>query len=114
MKEEPTKSVTAEDLLAGATTTYEVEVPASVIKPGGDPDGPPVVVELRPITIGAFQLILKAARDDAAMVPLLLIKESLVSPAMNLQQVQRMHLGLVEHLVEHIRGISGMGEKKNS
>ena len=113
MNEELTRNVTAEDLLAGASATYKVEVPANVIRPGGDVDGKPVVVELQPITIGAFQLILKAARDDAAMVPLLLIKESLVEPAMNLQQVQRMHLGLVEFLVEHIRGISGMGEKKN-
>ncbi|MEM0995709.1 MAG: hypothetical protein AAGN35_01460 [Bacteroidota bacterium] len=114
MNEELTRAVTAEDLLAGAEATYRVEVPADVIRPGGDASGPPVTVELQPITIGAFQLILKASREDAALVPLLLIKESLVEPAMNLPQIQRMHLGLVEYLVEHIRGISGMGEKKNS
>lgn len=108
------RSVTADDLLAGANATYRVEVPGDVVKPGGGPEAKAVVVHLRPVTIGGFQLILKAAKDDAALVPLLLIKEALVEPAMSLQQVQRLHLGLVEHLVEHIRAISGMGEKKNS
>ena len=35
-------------------------------------------MQLRPLTIGAFQLIMRAARDDAGMIPLLMIKESLV------------------------------------
>lgn len=106
--------VTADDLLAGANATYRVEVPAEVVKPSGEGAGKAIVVHLRPITIGAFQLILKAAKEDAAMIPLLLIKEALVEPAMTLQQIQRMHLGLVEFLVQHIRDISGMGEKKNT
>jgi hypothetical protein len=106
--------VTADDLLAGANATYRIEVPSEVVKPGESEGGKPVVVHLRPITIGGFQLILKAAKEDAAMIPLLLIKESLVEPALNLQQIQRMHLGLVEYLVGHIREISGMGEKKNT
>ncbi len=106
--------VTADDLLAGANATYSVVVPAEVVKPGDEGGGKPITVQLRPITIGGFQLILKAAKDDPAMIPLLLIKESLVAPTMNLQQIQRMHLGLVEFLVQHVRNISGMGEKKNT
>jgi hypothetical protein len=106
--------VTADDLLAGANATYRLEVPAEVVKPGGGAEARPIAVVLRPITIGGFQLILKAAKEDAAMIPLLLIKEALVEPVMNLQQIQRMHLGLVEYLVAHIREISGMGEKKNT
>ena len=105
--------VTADDLLAGANATYRLEVPAEIVRPGAEAGGAPVVVELRPITIGGFQLVLKAAREDAGLIPVLLIREALVEPKMNLQQVQRMHLGLVEYLVEHIREISGMGEKKN-
>ncbi|MCB9232786.1 MAG: hypothetical protein H6581_14035 [Bacteroidia bacterium] len=105
--------VSADDLLAGANATYSIEVPAEVIKPGANGDGKPVQVQIRPITIGGFQLILKAAKEDAALIPLLLIQEALVEPKMSLAQVQRMHLGLVEFLVSHIREISGMGEKKN-
>ncbi|MFM2376525.1 MAG: hypothetical protein RLZZ165_1622 [Bacteroidota bacterium] len=106
-------AVTADDLLAGADAAYRVEVPPEIVKPGGEPLGKPVAVVLRPITIGTFHLILKASKDDPAMVPLLLIKESMVEPPMSMQQVQRMHIGLVEFLVLHIRDISGMGEKKN-
>jgi hypothetical protein len=105
--------MTADDLLAGANATYRVEVPADVVRPGADAGAEPVMVVLRPLTIGGFQLILKAAKEDASAIPLLMIKESLVEPAMTLQQVQRMHLGLVEFLVAQIKDISGMGEKKN-
>ena len=107
-------SVSADDLLAGASATYTVEVPASIIKPGANGEGKPVDVQIKPITIGSFQLIMKAAKDDAVMIPLLLIQEALVQPKMNFSQIQRMNLGLVEFLVEHIRKISGMGEKKNT
>lgn len=103
----------ADDLLAGANATFAVEVPAAVVRPGADSGAKAIQVTLRPLSIGAFQLILKAAREDAGMIPLLMIKESLVEPQMNLAQVQRMHLGLVEFLVAQIREISGMGEKKN-
>ncbi|HHG83929.1 MAG TPA: hypothetical protein ENJ82_04205 [Bacteroidetes bacterium] len=110
MNESP---VTADELLAGANATYRLEVPAEVVRPGAEGENKPVVIQLRPVTIGGFQLILKAAKDDPGMIPILLIKESLVEPEMNLQQVQRLHLGLVEYLVNHIRKISGMDEKKN-
>lgn len=103
----------ADDLLAGANATFSVEVPANVVRPGGDGSAQAIQVQLRPLSIGAFQLILKAAREDAGMIPLLMIKEALVEPQMSLAQVQRMHLGLVEFLVAQIREISGMGEKKN-
>jgi hypothetical protein len=107
-------TIHADDLLAGANATFVVEVPAAVVRPGGEADAKPIQVELRPISIGAFQLILKAAREDPGMIPLLMIKEALVAPQMNLAQVQRMHLGLVEFLIAQIRAVSGMDEKKNS
>ena len=101
-------SISADDLLAGANTTYSVEIPAGVLKPGAEADAKGATVKIKPLTIGAFQLILKAAKEDAGLIPLLMIKEALVEPAMNFALVQRMHLGLVEYLVAHIWGISGM------
>lgn len=111
--------VTAEELLAGAALTFDVRVPRGILRPGGngasaEGDGAEeAVVCLRPLTIGTFQLIMKAARDDPALVPLLMIKESLVEPALSLDQVKRMHLGLVNELIAHIRQISGLTEKKS-
>ena len=110
--------ITADDLLAGANATYEVQVPAAVIRPGRNPgengNGNPVPVTLRPLTVGAFQLILKAAKDDPSLISLLMIKESLVEPEMSLPQIRKMHLGLVEFLIGHVREISGLSEKKKS
>ena len=71
-------------------------------------------MQLRPLTIGTFQLIMRAARDDAGMIPLLMIKESLVSPRLSLEQVRQLHLGLVNFLIAHIREVSGLTGKKKS
>ena len=102
--------VTVEDLLVGANTTYAVVIPPELLP---QPDRE-VVVQLRPVTIGAFQLIMKAARQDAGLIPLLLIKESVVQPSLSLEQVKQMHLGIVNFLIGQIRTISGLAEKKSS
>lgn len=105
--------LTADDLLAGAAQVFEIPVPAHLLnaKTAKAADQP-AIVQLRPLTIGTFQLIMKATRQDAGLVPLLMIKESLVSPSLSLDQVRAMPLGLVTFLISHIRQISGLGEKK--
>ncbi|NTW00864.1 MAG: hypothetical protein HGA19_06070 [Oscillochloris sp.] len=104
----------AEDLLAGATLTYQVAIPQHMLQPGS-PNGhsAQALVTLRPLTIGTFQLIMKAAKNDASLIPLLMIKESLVQPALTLDQVRGLQLGLVNFLVAHIREVSGLTEKKS-
>jgi hypothetical protein len=114
-------ALSPEDLLAGASATFEIEVPAEVLHPaaaagraafaGGAEGG---TVRLRPLTIGAFQLILKAAKSDPGLIPLLMIRESLAEPKLSLEQVKGMHLGLVNFLVAHIREISGLSVKKKT
>ena len=111
------QALSPEDLLAGAAATFEVEVPPEVLRPAAAaaPFGERAeggVVQLRPLTIGAFQLILKAAKNDPGLIPLLMIKESLAAPKLSLEQVKAMHLGLVNFLVAHIREISGLTVKK--
>lgn len=104
--------VTPEDLLAGSETAFDLVIPKEVMAPGGKADD--VTVRIAPLTIGVFQLILKAARSDSSLIPLLMIKESLIEPAMNLEQVKKLPLGVVTFLMGHIRDISGLWEKKNS
>ena len=109
--------ITPEDLLAGATVTFDVLIPENVLRPGqtngGTDEVREMMVQLCPLTIGAYQLIMKAARNDSDLIPLLMIKESLVQPRFSLEQVKQMHLGLVNFLIAHIREVSGLTEKKS-
>lgn len=107
--------LSAEELLAGTAVTFEVHIPPSVLRPG-QPDTPntaEMVVQLRPLMLGTFQLIMKAAKNDPSLIPLLMIKESLVQPILTLEQVKQLHLGLVNFLIAHIREISGLTQKKS-
>jgi hypothetical protein len=111
--------LTPEDLLAGAESTFEIAVPAQLLHPDHPSASPPSsagqtrVVQLRPLTIGTFQLIMKAAKQEAGLIPLLMIKESLVQPTLSLDQIKQLPLGLVNFLIDHIRQISGLTGKKS-
>ena len=110
------QTLSPDDLLAGAAATFEVEVPPEILRPADAArpfaQGEGGVVRLRPLTIGAFQLILKAARNDPGLIPLLMLRESMTEPRLSLEQVKGLHLGLVNFLVAHIREISGLTVKK--
>lgn len=107
-----------EDLLAGASVDYDLTIPEHILRPGQTPASgeqtQSMSVKIRPLTIGAFQTILKAARNDEALIPLLMVKEAVVQPPLTMAQVQQMHVGLITYLVDTIRTISGMTEKKKS
>lgn len=105
--------VTAEDLLAGANATFTVTIPAHLVAQPSNEPAKALVVQLRPLTIGTFQLIMKAGRQEPSLIPLLMIKEALVQPILALEQVKKLPLGLVNFLIAHIREISGLTEKKS-
>ena len=111
-----TLKLSAEDLLAGANSSFDVSVPSNLLHPNnGKAEGEEeMTVKVKPLSIGAFHLILKAARDDAGLIPLLMLKESLVEPKLSLEQVKKLHLGLVEYLIEEVKKVSGLSEKKKS
>jgi hypothetical protein len=106
--------LTAEDLLAGHEATFDVTVPSAVLRPGGESaDAPEVVVRLRPLTLGTFLQIMKAAKEDSSLIPLLMIQQAVVEPKLSLPQIGQMHLGLVSFLIANVRQISGLTEKKS-
>jgi hypothetical protein len=101
----------AQDLLAGSAITHDVRVPREILTPGAQPlendeDG---IVRMRPLNVATLTLISRAAREDPSLIPLLMIKESLVEPVLTLDQIRRMHAGLVHFLVEKVNFISGLG-----
>ena len=115
-----TIKITAEDLLVGATASYTIEIPPTVLRPGiegtAHDEGKEnkVEIEIKPLTIRTFQMITKAAKNDHGMIPILMIKEGVVNPPLNPAQISKMHIGLVEFIVEHIRRVSGLTQKKNT
>jgi hypothetical protein len=101
----------AQDLLAGSAITHDVRVPPEILRPGAEiaEDGEDGIVRMRPLNVAVLTLISRAAREDPSLVPLLMIKESLVEPVLTLDQIRRMHAGLVHFLVERVNFISGLG-----
>jgi hypothetical protein len=101
-------TLTAEELLLGAEATVVVELPPEVLQPAGDGDAPPASVVIRPLTLADVQRIQKAARDERALTSVLMVQQALVEPAVTIDQVNRMHAGLVEFLLREVNRVSGL------
>ena len=110
IKLETNRLLSAQDLLAGGQLVHAVTIPAAILTPGAaiDDNRPPMVVQLRPLTVGTLTLISRAAREDVSLVPLLMVKEALAEPALTLDQVRQMHVGLVNFLVSRMNEVSGL------
>jgi len=100
----PTLSV--DDLLLGGRATHRVSLPADVVDPGGGAGGGEVV--LRPLVLADVLRISRAAKEDGALTSVLMVQQALVEPAVTIEQVQRMHAGLVEFLLAEVNRISGL------
>ncbi len=108
-----------EELLAGSSLTFEVEVPASVLRPAdaASAEAQPRTVRLRPLTVRDLQLISRAARESDSLVAALMVQRALVEPQMTVAQVSAMHVGLLQFLlqqVNHISGITASAEQLSS
>ena len=103
-------TLAAQDLLAGSQITHDVRVPPEILAPGTQPqeEAEEGVVQMRPLSVAVLALISRAAREDPGLIPLLMIKESLVEPTLALEQIRQLHVGLVHFLVSRINLISGL------
>lgn len=103
--------LSAEQLLAGASATHEVDVPPGLL-PGAD--GAEGRVVLRALTVRDLQRIGRAARDDEGASAALMIQQALVEPALKADDVSRLPAGLARFLVERIDEISGIGTPRGA
>jgi hypothetical protein len=102
--------LTPHEVLAGGLLVHEVVIPPEVLNPAHASDAASARrVRLRPLKVATLALIAKAARDDASLVPSLIVKECLVEPALSFDQVRQLHAGLVQFLLAEINRISGLG-----
>jgi hypothetical protein len=106
--------LSAEELLAGGSLTYEIEVPEEILHPGGNgrhhgaaPETHGRVV-LRPLTVRDLQLITRAAKESDALTATLMVQRALVEPALSVTQVAGLHIGLVQFLLDRVNAISGI------
>jgi len=104
--------LSAEELLAGTNISFEVAIPHNLLFHQEKADQQEPAVKIKPLSLGTFQLIMKGAREDPELIPILMIKEGLVEPKLALSQIKGLPVGLVGFLVEEIRAVSGLSEKK--
>jgi hypothetical protein len=102
---------TPEELLAGSELTWDVEIPAALLRPsldGAPVVGTPRTVRIRPLTVRDVQLIAKAARTDEVLTSILMVQRAVVEPVLKDRDVAQMHGGLVHFLVSRINDVSGL------
>ncbi len=100
-----------DELLLGGRGTHIVEIPAEVLVPGDpglDSGSVSGSVTLRPLVLADVQRIQKAARHDEALTTVLMVQQALVEPEVSIDQVNRMHCGLIEFLLAEVNRISGL------
>ncbi|HAA21121.1 MAG TPA: hypothetical protein DCP28_21045 [Cytophagales bacterium] len=95
----------APNVLAGMEEVVNLRIPENLLPPQ---NGELVTLQVRPLDIHTFQLIAKAGKNDSALIPLLLVKEGVVSPTLDLPQIKKMKVGLVKFLVQEIKQLSGL------
>lgn len=102
------RALSAEDLLAGAGTTYPVAVPAEVLRPEAGEAEIAGEVVLRPLTVRDVQRVTQAAKEQRLLTSVLMVQQALVSPKLSVEQVGGLPAGLVQFLLGRVNAISGL------
>ena len=102
--------LSAEELLAGSTLSYDMEVPDEIINPGQlqSGNGPGLKIKLTPLSMNAVQRILKASRDNDGLMSALMVKESVIEPVLSYEEVMKLNSGLIRYILGEVQRISGL------
>jgi hypothetical protein len=100
------RALTAEDLLAGGAATYNVALPAALLKPGDDGNAGEVV--LRPLLVRDVDRVVRAAKEQRMLTSVLMVHQALVSPKLTVEQVSGLPAGVVQFLVDKVNSLSGL------
>jgi len=109
--------LTADELLAGSAVTHAVEIPADLLPPraGSNGDGAqPGRVRMRPLTVRDIQRATKAARDDDALLSVLMLKEAMVEPELSFEQLNELPAGVARILLHELNRVSGLSVDEES
>jgi len=105
-------TLSADMLLAGADTVFTVHVPPNILRPTDNPEteaqADAMAVTLRPLRLSDLVRVQKAARDDDHLASVVMVQQALVEPRVSIAQVNKMHVGLVQFLLQEVNRISGI------
>jgi hypothetical protein len=117
--------LTVGDLLLGGSATRSVRIPHDILRPA-DPQTPDNgagttatsaattassaedTVVLRPLRLADVQRIHQAAAESTVLTGVLMVQQALVHPELTVDEVSRMHAGLVEFLLREVNRLSGL------
>jgi hypothetical protein len=68
----------------------------------------PQRVVIRPLVLADVQRIQQAAQESRALTSVLMVQQALVEPKATVDEVSRMHAGLVEFLLREVNRVSGL------
>jgi len=105
--------LTADELLASATATFTVHVPAALLHPSVDgrstgTAGAVGDVVLRPLLVRDVDRAVRAAREQRLLTSVLMVQQALVTPALTVDQVAALPAGVVQFLNQQVNVISGL------
>ena len=103
-------TLSAEELLAGATLTRDVVLPAEFTDAGTAA----ATIRLRPLTVRDLQRIANAVKNDEALSASFMIQQALVSPELRYEQIQQLPAGLARFLVAEINALSGIDTPRDA
>jgi hypothetical protein len=106
-------TLTADQMLAGASLRDEVEVPLALLAGWQTAAGKPHVV-LKPLAVRDLQRIQRAAKDDETLTATLMIQHAMLEPELKLEQIAQLPAGLASFLVDRINAISGVSASRDS
>lgn len=99
------RTLTAEEVLAGAGVTHRVVVPPHLLDAAVEGEREVVV---RPLVLSDVIRLHRAAGDDGQLASACTVQQALVEPALTLDQVHGLPAGLVEFLLGEINRASGL------
>jgi len=101
------RTLSAQELLAGASATRTVAIPEALLRGGGD--GIAGEVTLRPLTLRDVQRVAQAAKEQRVLTSALMVQQALAAPELTVEQVAALPAGLVRFLLTEANRLSGLG-----
>jgi hypothetical protein len=102
------RSLSAHDLLAGATASRSIAIPEGLLKGGAGNGAMLGEVTLRPLTLRDVQRVTQAAKEQKVLTSALMVQQALTQPELTVEQVASLPAGLVRFLVREVNRLSGL------